>query len=157
MLDVQSKAKAKLWDSLYCDWTLKIFQSLQCNDYLFWVHLHFFISTKSKLVWFFSFPINTKELASTCSAFCSQGSLHELYNIGSSGKSHHRRGGRLVVRAESVSVLSDIFNGMKYISISSFLVDWNVDYFSVCTLYTQDFYSVLGVSKNASKAEIKSG
>ncbi|KAF5786682.1 putative Heat shock protein DnaJ, cysteine-rich [Helianthus annuus] len=66
------------------------------------------------------FSGNTKELASQCSAFCSQGSLHELYNIGSFGKSHHRRGGRLIVRAES------------------------------------DYYSVLGVSKNASKSEIKS-
>ncbi|XP_024980211.1 chaperone protein dnaJ A7A, chloroplastic-like [Cynara cardunculus var. scolymus] len=65
-------------------------------------------------------PINTRELASPCSAFCSQGSLHALCDMGSFGKSHHRRGGRLVVRAES------------------------------------DFYSVLGVSKNSSKAEIKS-
>ncbi|CAI9287055.1 unnamed protein product [Lactuca saligna] len=66
------------------------------------------------------FSINTRELASPCSAFCSQGSLHALYNMQSFGKSHHRRGGRFIVRAES------------------------------------DFYSVLGVSKNASKAEIKS-
>ncbi|KAD6795391.1 hypothetical protein E3N88_06287 [Mikania micrantha] len=66
------------------------------------------------------FSINTKELASACSAFCSQGSLHALHNFGSFGKSHHRRSGRLIVRAES------------------------------------DYYSVLGVSKNASKSEIKS-
>lgn len=77
-------------------------------------------STSKSFVHLPQFSINTRELASPCSAFCSQGSLHALYNMHSFGKSHHRRGGRLIVRAES------------------------------------DFYSVLGVSKNASKAEIKS-
>ncbi|KAI3687133.1 hypothetical protein L1987_80824 [Smallanthus sonchifolius] len=50
-----------------------------------------------------NFSFNTKELASRCSAFCSEGSYHAVYNIGSFGKSHHQRGGRLIVRAESVS------------------------------------------------------
>ncbi|KAI3525560.1 hypothetical protein L1887_04425 [Cichorium endivia] len=77
-------------------------------------------STSKSFVHLSNFSVNTGELASTCAAFCSQGSLHALYNVGRSGKSHHRRGGRFIVRAES------------------------------------DYYSVLGVSKNSSKAEIKS-
>ncbi|GJX53660.1 eukaryotic translation initiation factor 5B-like protein, partial [Tanacetum coccineum] len=48
-----------------------------------------------------SISINTRELASPCSAFCSQGSLQVLYNLGSSGKSNNRRGGRLIVKAKS--------------------------------------------------------
>nr|XP_043621522.1 chaperone protein dnaJ A7A, chloroplastic-like isoform X2 [Erigeron canadensis] len=58
--------------------------------------------------------------ASSCSSIFSQSSLHSLYHMRPSGNSLHRRGSRLIVRAES------------------------------------DFYSILGVSKNASKADIKS-
>ncbi|KAI7742589.1 hypothetical protein M8C21_011623 [Ambrosia artemisiifolia] len=64
----------------------------------------------------------TRGYASSCSSFFSQHSLHTLYHLrSSSGNFYHRRGSRLIVRAEA------------------------------------DFYSILGVSKNASKSEIKSG
>lgn len=65
------------------------------------------------------FSTKTRALASPCSSLFSQGSMNALYDMKSCG-TYKRRGGRLIVRAQS------------------------------------DFYSVLGVSKNASKAEIKS-
>ncbi|GJT89755.1 chaperone protein DnaJ A7A, chloroplastic-like protein, partial [Tanacetum coccineum] len=68
----------------------------------------------------FIFSTQTKAFASRCSSFFSQGSMNALYDSRSVGNSHHRRGGRLIVRAEA------------------------------------DFYALLGVSKSASKAEIKS-
>ncbi|KAJ0508889.1 putative Heat shock protein DnaJ, cysteine-rich [Helianthus annuus] len=65
--------------------------------------------------------IRPRGFASSCSSFFSQQSFYTLYHMrSSSGNFHHRRGSRLIVRAES------------------------------------DFYSILGVSKNASKSEIKS-
>lgn len=59
-------------------------------------------------------------LAAQSSSLFSQNSLQALFNAGPSLCSHHRRGTRLIVRAE------------------------------------RDYYTVLGVSKNASKSEIKS-
>ncbi|KAK6928977.1 Chaperone DnaJ, C-terminal, partial [Dillenia turbinata] len=61
-----------------------------------------------------------QDLAASSSGLFSQGSLHALFSTSSCQASHHRRGARFVVRADS------------------------------------DYYSVLGVSKNASKSEIKS-
>ncbi|KAG6432636.1 hypothetical protein SASPL_104217 [Salvia splendens] len=61
-----------------------------------------------------------RSLASQNSAFYSQESLRALSNFGTYNNTYHRRGARLIVRAE------------------------------------RDYYSVLGVSKNSSKSEIKS-
>ncbi|XP_023745811.1 chaperone protein dnaJ A6, chloroplastic [Lactuca sativa] len=66
------------------------------------------------------FSTKTRAFASPCSSFFSQGSMHAIYDASSFSNSRKRRGGRLIVRAES------------------------------------DFYSILGVSKSASKADIKS-
>ncbi|GJW58004.1 eukaryotic translation initiation factor 5B-like protein [Tanacetum coccineum] len=71
-----------------------------------------------------SISINTRELASPCSSFCLQGSLHALYNSGSSGKSNNRRGGCLIVKAESVSLLTkDLKADAKIKVIGLFVID----------------------------------
>ncbi|XP_071696687.1 chaperone protein dnaJ A6, chloroplastic-like isoform X2 [Rutidosis leptorrhynchoides] len=76
--------------------------------------------TSKSLAHFPRSSTKTSSFALPCSSFFSQASLHALYDTRSGGNSHHRRGSRLTVRAES------------------------------------DFYSILGVSKSASKADIKS-
>jgi len=88
-----------------------------------------------------------------------------LSYTGTSQTSNGRRGARFVVRADSVSVkYSFIFFSLMTMEavLTALLFDYLVfkclfDLELVTFSHLQDFYSVLGVSKNASKPEIKSG
>ncbi|KAF7839933.1 chaperone protein dnaJ A6, chloroplastic-like [Senna tora] len=84
---------------------------------------HFFLrsSASGKIASYgYNIPGRVSFMASPSSSFFSRDSLHSFLDMGSSQTLQHRRGSRLIVRADA------------------------------------DYYSVLGVSKSASKSEIKS-
>lgn len=101
-----------------------------------------------------SLPSKIRALASPSSSLFSQESFHELFNSLSYKNPCQRRGTRFIVRADKVRCNNGFaFASYSYHCINFIYIVNLVDYIALL----QDYYSVLGVSKNSSKSDIKSG